>query len=226
MSCWRIGFWIFLLVAALPVVGRGANPSDALFARARYFSARSELNRIHIRLEREFVQSPQWTAAQSNVIAAAGKLQSVRQPLIDATRNSPAYQRLWQRKYILEKQLEAAHAKTPSAGREDEIYGLANQLLELRQSMTQLETDALTAEPAVDQAKQDLVASYQHLRNLWDQHARSIPADSSWQRARQRMEAAYAQWIDAAGRWQGDNDRDWESNRQRLVSIGNLDGSR
>lgn len=226
MSYWRIGFMIFLLVAAVPVVGRGADPTDALFARARFFAARSELNRIHIRLEREFVQSSAWTAAQANVIAAAGKLQSVRRPLIEATRHSPAYQRLWQRKYILEKQLEAAHAKAPSAGREDEIYGLANRLLELRQSLTQMEADALAAEPTVEQVKQELVSSNQQLRELWDQHAQSIPADSSWRKARRRMEIAHAQWIDAAGRWQGVNDRDWESNHQRLVSIGNLDGGR
>ncbi|MCC6423461.1 MAG: hypothetical protein IT447_08275 [Phycisphaerales bacterium] len=218
--------WMFLMAAALPTIAYGADPSDALFARSRYFNARSELNHLHIRLEREFVQSGAWTTAQSNLITAGSQLQSLRQPLVDAVRNTPAYQRIWQRKYALEKQLESAYAKPNSAEREADIYRLANQLLDLRQELTRMEADALAAEPAVHQAKQDLVSANQQLRDLWDQHARSISANPSWQRAHRRMESAYAQWIDAAGRWQGANDRDWASNRQRLVSIGNLDGGR
>jgi len=214
------------MVTALPAVGRAADSTDARFARARYFNARSELNRIHIQLERGFVQSPQWTAARTDLIAATTKLQSLRRPLIEDLRASPAYQRLWQRKYTLEKQLETAHTLPSTAARDAEIYALANRLLDLRQSLTQLEADALAAEPAVDQARQELVAANDQLQSLWDQHLRSIPADPSWQRAHQRMETARAQWIDAAGRFQEINDRDWDSNRQRLVSLGNLDGGR
>jgi len=226
MIRWRAWLWVFLIVAAVPAVGRAADPTDAIFARSRYFYAKSELNRIHIQLEREFFQSPAWTAAQANLIAATTKLQSVRQPLIDATRSSPAYQRIWQQKYTLEKQLEAAHAQPPTAARDTEIYALANRLLDLRQALTQLESDALAADPAVNQAKQELVAANDQFQALWGQHAQSIPANPTWRRARQRMDAAYAQWIAAAGRFQQNNDRDWETNHQRLVSIGNLDGSR
>lgn len=222
----RICLWAILLVAAVPVVGYAADPTDAIFARNRYFSAKSELNRIHIQLERQFLQSPAWSTARASLIDASGRLLTLRRPLIDAVRSSPAYQRIWQQKYTLEKQLEDVYAAPPSAARDTDIYALANRLLDLRQSLTQLESEALDAEPAIKQTKQELVAANDQLRALWDQHTRSIPADPSWQRAHRRMETAYAQWIAAAGRFQQANDRDWESNRQRLVSIGNLDASR
>ncbi|MCC7351436.1 MAG: hypothetical protein IT446_12790 [Phycisphaerales bacterium] len=226
MTRWHTWLWVFWMVAVAPAIGYGADPSEALFARSRYFYARSEMNRIHIQLEREFVQSAAWTAAQSNMITVTNRLQTLRQPVMDAVRSSPAYQRIWQRKYTLEQQLESLHEKPKSAEREAEIYALANQLLDLRQELSRMESDALAAEPAIEQARQELVSAGQQLQELWDQHARSIPANPSWRRARQRMEIARAQWIDAAGRWQGANDRDWASNHQRLVSIGNLDGGR
>lgn len=222
----RIWLWVLLLIAAVPAVGLAADPTDAIFARNRYFSAKSELNRIHIQLDREFLHSPSWSAARANLIDASGRLVALRRPLIEAVRSSPAYQRIWQQKYALEKQLEDVYVKPPSAARDTEIYALAHRLLELRQSLTQLESDALAAEPAVNQVRQELIAANNHLQGLWDRHTRSMSSDASWQRARRRMETAYAQWIAAAGRFQQANDRDWESNRQRLVSIGNLDASR
>jgi hypothetical protein len=174
-----------------PPVNREASKAARAEVRDRtrvLREAEHEMRQIAMRAQKDFEHSGEYLAAEEAVKEAQAKLDALTTPILTAVRTDPAYQAALaekQRRQDRLRELKAAAPVTP-----EQLQAGAAAVLEAGKAVTQIEADALAAEPAVAEARAALAEATARLTALRDGVDDQVRADPDWQNARAQVEAA------------------------------------
>ncbi|HUB25327.1 MAG TPA: hypothetical protein VL992_07845 [Tepidisphaeraceae bacterium] len=152
--------------------------------------ARANLNAVEQRLKTEFEASPEYKTAQDNIDAAKAAFDTEKQRVVAGLSDDPDYQAAVQKRKDAEAAIDQAHDSTDVT--QDQIADLAQQSMDAKTAVTQMESQAITDDTAASSAKSKLAAATNDFAALKQKFADSMQANPDWIAAKKQLDDAIA----------------------------------
>ena len=148
-------------------------------------AARDEMDSVQARLTADMQASPQWNALNANVARGVAELESAEQRIETSLSVRPDYQAAVVQKQVAEELIDEMRA----SGEDDpaELTPIAQRDLSASKLITQLQTQALAADPQWDAAHAGLQSTAAGRAAMLNQLHADLLNDPSWQAARERL---------------------------------------
>ncbi len=204
----------------VPPIDRAASEAaEAEMQAARVALTRAQFNiaKFASQAEAQLRGTDEYRSAQIAVNEARSRYQAIVKPILEALKQDEEYARLANQREsareVISQLVEEQRAEYLS------LLPYAKQALEAGKQMSRRELVALALDPAVEEARMDLVGAYARLRELNGWVRQTAAGDTSVQIARSDLEAARSRYEAAAVRYNDALKREEELERQRQRRI-------
>jgi hypothetical protein len=202
-----------------PIDRSTSEAAEAEMQAARVALTRAQFNitRFASQAEAQLRGTDEYRAAQIAVNEARSRYQAIVKPILEALKQDEEYARLANQREsareVISQLVEEQRAEYLS------LLPYAKEALEAGKQMSRRELVALALDPAVEEARMDLVAAYARLRELNGWVRQTAAGDTSVQIARSDLDAARLRYEAAAVRYNEALKREEELERQRQRRI-------
>jgi hypothetical protein len=142
-----------------------------------------------------FQQTPDWTAAQTNLSGAKSNLDDTRKTASDSLASNPDYQAALAAKQKAAEDI--ANLRASGDATPDTMLPLANAELQANSKIRQMESDLIARDPAVQAASDKVTAAQHDLDVLKVKFQNDLAADRQYAAARAAVDLAQTRYDDA-----------------------------
>jgi hypothetical protein len=169
-----------------------ADNSAAQVASDGVATARDQLHRANIQLERQFEQSADYQQARLAAMQALSAYEQARQASLATVQSSSESASAELDIEHLEKQLDDARREAKLAGRDQspKIEAIALELLEKRSAISHRQTKAFAGDDNLNNLRFTWIDAHAKLAAMESQFAQQLRADPQWRNAKSQLEQA------------------------------------
>lgn len=190
-------------------------------ARKKQSEAQLEFNRrnatvkaITARIRADFERRDEWVKAQADLKQAQANYEAARKPVLAAMEAKPAYKEALAAKQKADAERDALRNTRAT----DKLYQAAQKALDANIALTKMESDALAADPKVQQTKTQLAAAQAAVSELTKQLEQEMESNAEWVEAKKYAEEAQLMIAQASKELQEATKREAEQARSQAES--------